>query len=205
MAMPINSQIQSGWGLAAPSQGVMVSPSRYVNLSGAPPTLEQRMRNDLDRAMRKAKFTHHALLCENLLVEALLNARQYRSQPHHSYHGKKVTRNSFGTLRPRDRAQELIRLYLIGIIWRVWMRGTLHKPIVNNRRDPDTPFVLFVKDVTAWYGLGNVIKNLERYQSYRRASLAGNSFAKWRQSKSSKLNNSKLKLELGEQHPSFIF
>jgi hypothetical protein len=196
----IHSQIQGG-STAAPSQGVMVSPSRYVNLSSTPPTLEQRMRNDLDRAMRKAKFTHHTLLCENLLLEALFNARQYRSQPHHSYHGKKVTRISFGTLRPRDRDQEQIRLYLMGVIWRVWMLGTLHKPVVNNRRDADTPFVLFVKEVTAWYGLGNVIKNLERYQSYRRASLAGDSFSKWRQSKDSKSKSNSLKPDFSEQHP----
>ena len=171
--------------------GVMVSPGRMVNLSNTPPTLECRMRQYLDHAMRKAKFTHHVPLCENLLLEALMNARQYRAQPHHSYRGKKVTRLSFGAARPKDRDQEQIRMHLLGMIWYAWSRGTQQKPIINNRRVPDTPFVIFVKAVWLWYGFGNVIKYLERYQSYRKATFAGKTFSQWRAPKQS---NGKLAL-----------
>ena len=177
--------------LGSPVSGVMVSPGRCVNLSNSPPTLEQRMLQHLDQAIRKAQFTHHALLCENLLLEALLHAHHYRKHPHHSYHGKKVTRASFGTARPHDRDQEQIRMYLLGIIWYAWMRGTQTKPVINNRRDPDTPFVIFAKEVGWWFGLGNVVKNLERYQSYRKATFASKSFSQWRVPKQS---NSKLAL-----------
>jgi hypothetical protein len=150
------------------STGVMVSPGRMVNLSGAPLTLEQKMRKSIDQAMRAAKFTQHNLRCENLILEALMQARQYRSRPHHSYQGKKVTRLSFGTSRPNNRNQELIRIYLLGMLWYCWVLGTNKKPKVNNRHNPDTPFVVFVKTLGAWFGLGNIVKNLERYQSYRK-------------------------------------
>ena len=178
-------------GLVSPVSGVMVSPGRCVNLSNAPPTLECRIRQHLDRAMRQAKFTHYASLCENVLFETLMNARQYRAQPHHSYQGKKVTRASFGAARSHDRDQEQIRMHLLGIIWYAWMRGTQTKPVINNRRDPDTPFVIFAKEVGWWFGLGNVVKNLERYQSYRKATFAGKSFSQWRVPEQS---NSKLAL-----------
>jgi hypothetical protein len=44
-------------------------------------------------------------------------------------------------------------------------------PVVNNRRNPDTQFVTFVKSLGVWFGLGNVVKNLERYQAYRKYAL----------------------------------
>jgi len=120
-------------GLVSPVSGVMVSPGRCVNLSNAPPTLECRIRQHLDRAMRQAKFTHYASLCENVLFETLMNARQYRAQPHHSYQGKKVTRLSFGTARSNDRDQEQIRMHLLGMIWYVWSRGTRQKSSPGTR------------------------------------------------------------------------
>ena len=180
MATVMSAKQTHPMGLGSPVSGVMVSPGRCVNLSNAPPTLECRIRQHLDRAMRQAKFTHYASLCENVLFETLMNARQYRAQPHHSYQGKKVTRLSFGTARSNDRDQEQIRMHLLGMIWYVWSRGTRQKPIVNNRRDPDTPFVIFVKEVWLWYGFGNVIKYLERYQSYRKATFAEKSYQQWR-------------------------
>ena len=81
------------------SNGVMVSPGRFVNLSCVSLTLEQKIRASIDVAMRHAKFTRQCLRCENLILEALMEARQYRSTPHISYRGKKVTRQSFGTTR----------------------------------------------------------------------------------------------------------
>lgn len=151
--------------------GVMVSPGRFVNLSGAPPSVEQMIRAGIDNAMRKARFTRHAMRCEEILVEALRDAWGYRLQPHHSYRGKKVTRLSFGGARPNDRDQEMIRMYLLARLWYCWMLGVGKKPTVNNRPNPDTPFVLFVKDVSPCFGLGNVVKNLERYQAYRKRNL----------------------------------
>ena len=99
--------------IASPSTGVMVSPGRYVNLGGGPRTLEQKIRASIDGAMRCATFTQNCLRCETILVEAILLARQYRLTPHCSYRGKKVTRQSFGTKRPNNRKQELIRFYLL--------------------------------------------------------------------------------------------
>ena len=150
------------------SNGVMVSPGRFVNLSCVSLTLEQKIRASIDVAMRHAKFTRQCLRCENLILEALMEARQYRSTPHISYRGKKVTRQSFGTTRPNNRDQKKIRLYLLGMLWYCWVLGTETKPKINNRGNPDTPFVTFVKTLSVWFGLGNVVKNLEHYQAYRK-------------------------------------
>ena len=134
--------------------------------------IEQQVRQSIDSAIRSAGFTHDCLRCENLLLEALKNAWRYRLEPHQSYRGRKVTRRSFGTRRPNDRNQEAIRMYLLSQIRYCWMLGTRSNPTVNNRNYPDTPFVEFVKAIVPWFGLGNVIKNLERYQAYRKHNLA---------------------------------
>lgn len=152
-------------------RGIMVSPGRYINLSGVPPSIEQKMRVSVDDAMRTAKFTQNCLRCEEILIETLRDAWSYRLVPYHSYQGKKVTRNSFGTKRPNDRDEELIRMYLLARIWYCWTIGVGVKPKVNNRRNPDTSFVIFVKAIALWFGMGNIVKNLERYQAYRKRYL----------------------------------
>lgn len=156
------------------SSGVMVSPGRYVNLSNAPITLTQRIEQRVDMAMRRHGFIQNSLQCKDMVVDAILTARHYRANPHHSYHGVKVTRNSFGTARPNNRSQESLRMYLLAALWRAWMLGTNSKPKVNNRDYPDTRFVKFVTDVAVSLGMGNVIKNLERFQSYRSATFREN-------------------------------
>jgi hypothetical protein len=154
-------------------KGIMVSPGRYVNLAKGPATLEERMRASIKTTMRKARFQFRTARCEDMILECILTARHYREHPHFSHAGIKVTRLSFGTSRSNDRNQEGIRFYLIGMLWYAWVIGTGEKPIVNNRRNPDLPFVTFVKSIAPWFGLGNVIKNLERFQSFRKRTLQG--------------------------------
>ena len=155
------------------SSGVMVSAGRYVNLARKPLTLEQRIRVSVKKTMRKARFKYRTARCEDMILEAILTARHYRENPHFSHAGKKVTRSTYGTERPNDRKQEGIRFYLLGMLWYAWIIGTGEKPVVNNRRNPDLPFVVFVKSIAPWFGLGNVIKNLECFQSFRKLTLQG--------------------------------
>ncbi len=155
------------------SSSVMVSPGRYVNLAREPLTLEQRIRVSVQKTMRKARFKYRTARCEDMILEAILTARHYRDNPHFSHAGKKVTRSTYGTERPNDRKQEGIRFYLLGMLWYAWVIGNSEKPVINNRRNPDLPFVVFVKSIAPWFGLGNVIKNLECFQSFRKLTLQG--------------------------------
>lgn len=162
------------------SHGVMVAPGKYVNLANPTAmTYEQRIRKSIDLAMRGAKFTRHALRCENRIFEAIQIAKDYRVNPHFSYKGTKVTRQSFGTSRPKDRNQEAIRMYVFASLWAAWVWGKGCIPKVNNRHNPDTAFVMFAKAICLLAGMGNVVKNLERYQSYRAATMRGLSYPAW--------------------------
>lgn len=166
--------------VATSSYGVLVAPGRYVNLAyPTAMTYEQRIRKSIDLAMRGAKFTRHALRCENRIFEAIQIARDYRVNPHFSYRGTKVTRQTFGTTRPRDRNQEAIRMYVLSSLWAAWVWGKGCIPNVNNRHNPDRAFVIFAKAICLLAGIGNVVKNLERYQSYRTATMRGLSYQAW--------------------------
>lgn len=160
--------------ISSSSLGVMVSPGRMVNLSNTPPSLAQRIQSRIDLAMRRHGFKQNIQQCEDMIVDAIFVVRHYLAHPHHSYHGKKVTRHSFGTTRPKNRNQEGTRMYILAVLWRAWMLGTASMPKVNNRNYADTRFVKFAKEVTAIMVMGNVIKNLERYQSCRSTAFRDN-------------------------------
>ena len=164
------------------SHGVMVAPGRYINLAPRSGSLSQKIMQNIQSAMLLARFPSISLRDQRLLLAAILRSKDYRAHPHNSYLGKKVTRQSFGTGRPNNRDQEQIRQYLLGMMWYVWAKGTGNRPIVNARGNPDTPFVIFVKTLAPWFGMGNVIKNLERYQSYRKATMAGYDYCMWKRS-----------------------
>ena len=164
------------------SHGVMVAPGRYINLTPRSGSLSQRIMQSIQSAMLLARFPSGSLGDQRLLLGAILKAKDYRAHPHHSYQGKKVTRLSFGTGRSNKRDQEQIRQYLMGMMWYVWTKGTGTCPTVNARGNPDTPFVIFVKSLAPWFRMGNVIKNLERYQSYRKATMAGYDYRMWKRS-----------------------
>jgi hypothetical protein len=90
MDMKLFSQSITAKHIVSPtSNGVMVSPERLVNLSSASLTFEQKIRASINVAMRHAQFTRQCLRCENLILEAFMEARQYRSTPHLSYRVKK--------------------------------------------------------------------------------------------------------------------
>ena len=152
-------------------RGIMVGPGRYVDLSPNSNSIDQEIRLIIDGAMRTAKFTQNCLRCEELLLEALRDVWHYRLTPRHHYPGQdpKSPRKNSPLLRKQK--QELIRMYLIARLWYCWMLGTGTQPVVNNRHNPQKPFVMFVKTLGAWCGLGNIVKNAERYQSYRKRNF----------------------------------
>jgi hypothetical protein len=159
---------------------IEVSRGRVVDLSGEPQSELEVMKKRVRPIIRQFKFKRAELNAELRISEAILQCKDYRAHPYHSYAGKKVTRQSFGTARPAGRKdQELLRFYLIGILWSSWCEGQGKQPQVNNKGDDALPFVRFVQQIFLLMGFGKVIDHLERYQSYRKASLAGLSYQQW--------------------------
>jgi hypothetical protein len=161
---------------------IEVSRGRFVNLSGEPPSSDELLKEKIRRIISFYKFKHHALDAELRIAEAVTNCKEYRNNPYHSYHGKKVTRQSFGTSRPEGRKdQELIRFHLISVLWASWLEGMQEDPVVNNKDDHRTPFVNFVERVFQLMGMGKVEDHLEEYQSYRQATFAGHTYVDWKE------------------------
>jgi len=163
------------------SRSIEVSKGRFVNLSGEPPSPQEVLQNDVRKLIVKAKLKYAALSIEIGITQSLISCQEFREHPYHSYRGKKVTRNSFGTDRPYGRVdEERMRFHLIGTIWVAWLKGMRKKPVVNNKGDVRTPFVVFAAAVMGLIEIGKVEDYLEQYQSYRQAILDGRMYQDWR-------------------------
>lgn len=160
---------------------IEVSRGRYVNLSGEPLSPEELLKEKIRNIIFSSKFTHHALDAELRIARAITDCIDYRDNPYHSYQGKKVTRQSFGTSRPKGRKdQELLRFHLISVLWASWLEGAQKNPVVNNKGDPRTPFVEYVQQIFGLIEMGKVEQHLEEYQSYRQATFAGRTYTDWK-------------------------
>ena len=123
-------------------------------------------------AIAGAKFAQNSQIAEDLLVRVIEEARDYRKTPHVSYDGKKLTRQSFGTARPKGRKDEtLIRALVIAALFRAWLLGTGKSPRINNKGYRATAFVVFAEPIMVMAGIGKVEEHLEQYRSFRKKAL----------------------------------
>jgi hypothetical protein len=126
----------------------------------------------VQKVIAGAKFQQNSKQAEDILVRAIENARDYRANPHASYKGKKVTRDSFGTDRPKGRKDEtLIRAVVMSALFRSWLLGFGASPRINNKGYPASPFVIFAEPILRMAGIGKIEDHLEQYRSYRKKAL----------------------------------
>jgi hypothetical protein len=162
------------------SHPIQVSPGRYVNLSGAPLPPNVLLRQKIRMILFAYKFTHNVSNFQERIAQAIEECEQFRAQPYHRYPGYQTARNRFGPKKPKGRkSEELLRLYLTGVLWETWFRGTHDQPVVNNKGYAHKPFVKFVTSIFALSRMGKVQQHLEDYQSYRQATFEGKSYATW--------------------------
>ena len=62
------------------------------------------------------------------------------------------------------------RTLLISALCRAWQYGFDKPPTLNNKRDPDSAFVIFATNVLGLEGIGKIHEHLEEYWSIRKNS-----------------------------------
>lgn len=62
------------------------------------------------------------------------------------------------------------RTILISALCRAWQYGFDRPPTLNNKRDPDSAFVIFATNVLGREGIGKIHEHLEEYWSIRKNS-----------------------------------
>ena len=162
------------------SHPIEVSPGRYIDLSGAPLPPSLLLRQNIRTIILASKFSHKVPVYQARIALAIEECEQFRAQPSHRYPGQRSTKNPFDRKKPKGRkSEELLRLYLMGVLWETWLRGTHKQPVVNNKGNARTPFVKFVASIFELSAMGKVEDHLEEYQSYRRATFEGMSYQTW--------------------------
>lgn len=130
------------------------------------------LRLDIRKALAESKFKNNLTKAEDILVRAIEDALFYRANPHASYKGKKVTRISFGTDRPKGRKDEtLIRAIVISALFQSWQLEFEKSPRINNKGYRASPFVIFAELIFRIANIGKVEDHLEEYRSFRKQAI----------------------------------
>ena len=162
------------------SHPIEVSPGHYIDLSGAPLPPSFLLRQKIRTIILACKFTHKVPVYQARIAQAIEECEQFRAQPSHRYLGQRYAKNPFGRQKAKGRkSEELLRLYLMGVLWETWLRGAQQQPVVNNKGNVRKPFVKFVASIFELSAMGKVEDHLEDYQSYRQATLEGKSYQTW--------------------------
>lgn len=68
------------------------------------------------------------------------------------------------------------RMYLIAQIHLAWVVGFGEYPSINNKKYPDTPFVVFAESILLRQRVARIRNNLEEFRSYRIKQMKASGF-----------------------------
>ena len=124
----------------------------------------------LSQAIHNAGFTVSKRKQVNSIVSTGLEQfREYEKNWYYSYTGKKVIKPSPTHKTKIGRYdQKEARTILISALCRAWMEGTGEAPTLNNKKDYDSDFFQFARNIMALEGIGNIHAHPEEYWSTRK-------------------------------------
>lgn len=111
----------------------------------------------------------------DIVVQAIKQFNEHETQKYYSYSGKTIKRAKPSHTTTKGRYNQIdARTILISGLTRAWIFGAGVKATINNKRQRDTPFVMFASDVFTLVGIGNTHKHLEEYTAIRKADFIRN-------------------------------
>jgi hypothetical protein len=138
--------------------------------------LTQAQMDEVDDALISAGFPRNRTRPRNLILAALSHALDYQKTPYKPYVFKKLTRDTFGTDRPKGPHQKIrIRILLISALFLAWRIAFQKEPRINrkivqkDKRTVRTDFVVFAAQILAMAKIGKVEDNLNQYRIHERS------------------------------------
>ena len=124
----------------------------------------------LSQAIHKAGFTVSKRKQVNSIVSTgFKQFREYEKNWYYSHTGKKIKKPSLTHKTKIGRYdQKEARTILISALCRAWMEGTGEAPTLNNKKDYDSDFFQFARNIMALEGIGNIHAHPEEYWSTRK-------------------------------------
>lgn len=139
------------------------------------PNLSEANRFALDNALLAAGILKNKSRIEKYLGDALSQALAYAKDPYLTYTQKKLTRQSFGTDRPKGRHnKDAVCLLLSAAVFRAWRQSFNQEPRISRpltTKKPGavrSPFVRFARDLFKIAKIGKVEDRLYAYRKFER-------------------------------------
>jgi hypothetical protein len=124
---------------------------------------------DLDKVITSANFPNNVTRIRGIARQAFENLEENIANPYDLHGETVVSKYTFGAPLPKGQRDEtLLRHHLIAELYRIWLLGHNEVPVINNKKSPVRPFVVFVEEIFYLLDIGKVHQHLESFQTYRK-------------------------------------
>jgi hypothetical protein len=124
---------------------------------------------DLDKVITAANFPNNVARIRDIARRAFQNLEENLASPYDLHGETVVSKDNFGAPLPKGQRDEtLLRHHLIAELYRIWELGHNEVPVINNKKSPVRPFVVFVEQIFYLLDIGKVDQHLESFQIFRK-------------------------------------
>lgn len=143
-----------------------------------------KIKRNIEQVFRACGLKRNQAQAQDILVRAILIARDYRARPYHCYSRKPKTRRAMGVGKPVGRKKDqLRRFYIFSAAQRAWSLLTSKKATLPRRYDPPTIFLQYLEDILTAEGFRRFIDNWQEYKSFYKACSKGMDYDMWLKSR----------------------
>jgi hypothetical protein len=139
-----------------------------------------KIKRNIELVFKTYGLKHNQDQARDILVRAILIARDYGARPYYCYSRKPKNRRAMGVGKPIGRKQDqLRRFYIFSAAQRAWSILTPKKPTMPRRYDPPTVFLQYLEGLLMPEGFRRFIDNWQEYKSFYRACSKGLDYNLW--------------------------
>ena len=139
-----------------------------------------KIKRNIELVFKTYGLKHNQDQAKDILLRAILIARDYGARPYYCYSRKPKSRRAMGIGKPVGRKQDqLRRFYIFSAAQRAWSLLTPKKPTLPYRYDPPTLFLQYLEGLLMPEGFRRFIDNWHEYKSFYRACSKGLDYNQW--------------------------
>ena len=143
-----------------------------------------KIKSNIELVFKTHGLSRNQDQAKDILVRAILIARDYGARPYFCYSRKPKNRRAMGIGKPVGRKKDqLRRFYIFSAAQRAWSLLTPKKPTLPRRYDPPTAFLLYLEGLLVPEGFRRFIDNWQEYRSFYRACAKGMDYDQWLKSR----------------------
>lgn len=144
----------------------------------------KKIKGNIELVLKTYGLKRNRDQAKDILLRAILIARDYGARPYYCYSRKPKNRRAMGVGKPVGRKNDqLRRFYIFSAAQRAWTLLTPKKPTLPRRGDRPTLFLQYLEGLLLSEGFRRFIDNWQEYKSFYRACSLGLDYQQWLKSR----------------------